>query len=110
MDGPGFDPCSAAGQIASGANVLCFTTSGGSAFGCIPVPSIKLATNEQFYERMTGDMDINCGDVIAGVSLDAKGEEILKTIIRVASGEPTKSEMLGCRDLEFIPWQLYAVL
>lgn len=110
MDGPGFDPCSATGQIASGANVLCFTTGRGSAFGCKPVPSIKLATNEQLYERMVGDMDINCGDIINGTSLDAKGIEILDTIITIASGERTKSETLGYGDLEFIPWQLYAVL
>ena len=110
MDGPGFDPCSATGQVASGATMLCFTTGRGSAFGCKPVPSIKLASNSALYRRMTEDMDINCGDILEGVSLEEKGAEILDTIIQVASGAPTKSELLGYGDLEFVPWQLHAVL
>ncbi|WP_266064567.1 UxaA family hydrolase [Brucella intermedia] len=110
MDGPGFDPCSATGQIASGANVLCFTTGRGSAFGCKPVPSIKLASNSELYSRMRDDMDINCGDVVEDISIEEKGTEILDRIISVASGERTRSEQLGYGDLEFVPWQLHAVL
>ncbi|WFU14590.1 altronate dehydratase family protein [Bradyrhizobium sp. CB3481] len=110
MDGPGFDPCSATGQIASGANVLCFTTGRGSAFGCKPVPSIKLASNSALFSNMRDDMDINCGDIVEGTSIQAKGVEIFENIIAVASGRKTKSELLGYGDLEFIPWQLHAVL
>jgi len=76
MDTPGYDPVSATGQVAGGANILCFTTGRGSAYGCKPTPSIKLATNTPVYERMTGDMDINCGDVLDGVSIADKGKEI----------------------------------
>ncbi len=75
MDTPGFDPVSATGQVAGGANILCFTTGRGSAYGCKPVPSIKLATNTPMYERMKEDMDINCGDILAGVSVEEKGRE-----------------------------------
>ncbi|MBL8579093.1 MAG: altronate dehydratase [Mesorhizobium sp.] len=110
MDGPGFDPCSATGQIACGANVLCFTTGRGSAFGCKPVPSIKLASNSQLFEHMRDDMDINCGDVVSGTSLDDKGREIFHMIVDTASGRQTRSEHHGYGDLEFIPWQLHAVL
>lgn len=110
MDGPGFDPCSSTGQIACGANVLCFTTGRGSAFGCKPVPSIKLASNSALFSNMRDDMDINCGDVVEGTSIQAKGIEIFEDIIAVASGRKTKSELLGYGDLEFIPWQLHAVL
>ena len=45
MDTPGFDPVSATGQIAGGANLIAFTTGRGSCFGAKPAPSIKLATN-----------------------------------------------------------------
>src|SRR5664279_6172989 len=76
MDTPGFDPVSAPGQVAGGANVLAFTTGRGSAYGCKPTPSIKLATNTQTYERMIEDMDINCGDVLDGVSIEDKGRQI----------------------------------
>jgi altronate hydrolase len=110
MDSPGYDPVSATGQIASGANLICFTTGRGSAFGAKPVPSIKLATNNELYARQTDDMDINCGDIIDGVSIEQKGREIFDLILKVASGEPSKSEALGYGDAEFVPWQIGAVM
>lgn len=110
MDTPGFDPVSATGQVAGGANVLCFTTGRGSAFGCKPVPSIKLATNSELYARMQEDMDINCGDILEGVTLEYKGFEIFQHILDVASGKKTKSEELGYGDNEFAPWQVGAVM
>ncbi len=110
MDTPGYDPVSATGQVAGGANMLCFTTGRGSAYGCKPVPSIKLATNSDVYRRMIDDMDINCGDVVEGVSIADKGAEIFAKILQVASGETTKSEELGYGDNEFVPWQVGAVM
>ena len=107
MDSPGFDPCSATGQIASGANMICFTTGRGSMFGAKPVPSIKLASNTTMYERLKGDMDINCGVVIDGeATVEELGQKIFDEILRVASGERTKSELLGLGDNEFVPWSL----
>ena len=68
MDSPGYDPVSVTGQVASGANVVCFTTGRGSVFGCKPVPSLKLATNSSMFFRMTEDMDLNCGEIIDGTT------------------------------------------
>ncbi len=111
MDSPGFDPCSVTGQVASGANLIVFTTGRGSVSGYKPTPCIKLATNSEMYARLSEDMDINCGDIVSdGVSLEAKGEEIFETFIRVASGEQTKSEELGFGGAEFVPWQIGAVM
>jgi altronate hydrolase len=110
MDTPGYDPVAATGQVAGGANLIAFTTGRGSAFGAKPVPSLKLATNSDIYRRMVDDMDINCGDILDGVSLEEKGAEIFGTLLRVASGEHTKSEDLGYGDLEFVPWQVGAVM
>ena len=110
MDTPGYDPVSITGQVAGGANVVCFTTGRGSAYGCKPAPSIKLATNSAMFHQMRDDMDINCGDVIDGVSVADKGREIFETILRVASGDKTKSELLGYGDNEFVPWQIGAVM
>lgn len=107
MDSPGFDPCSATGQIASGANLICFTTGRGSMFGAKPVPSLKLASNTPMYQRLSEDMDINCGLVIDGqATVEQLGEEIFQQILLAASGRPTKSEALGLGDNEFVPWQL----
>ena len=110
MDTPGYDPVAATGQVAGGANVLCFTTGRGSAFGCKPTPSIKLATSTDLYRRMPDDMDLDCGDILDGVSIEEKGAEIFARIVQVASGDRTRSELLGYGDDEFIPWQLGAVM
>ena len=111
MDSPGYDPCSITGQVASGANIVCFTTGRGSVYGCKPSPSLKLATNTAMYTRMDEDMDINCGVVIdSGTPIDVLGEQIFNRILEVASGDPTKSEQLGFGDDEFVPWQIGAVM
>jgi len=107
MDTPGFDPCSATGQIAGGANMIAFTTGRGSMFGAKPVPSVKLATNTPMYEKLTEDMDINCGTILEGKSTIAEmGQQIFEDILKYASGEPTKSELLGLGDHEFVPWNI----
>ena len=110
MDTPGYDPVAATGQVAGGANLLCFTTGRGSAYGCKPVPSIKLATNTDIYTRMIDDMDINCGDILDGVSIQDKGQQIFDMMLKVASGAHTKSEDLGYGDNEYVPWQVGAVM
>lgn len=111
MDSPGFDPCSVTGQVASGANLIVFTTGRGSVSGYQPTPCIKLATNSEMYARMADDMDLNCGDIVTeGVSIEAKGEELFEILIRIASGEKTKSEELGFGGVEFVPWQIGAVM
>ncbi|UUO07455.1 altronate dehydratase family protein [Blastopirellula sp. J2-11] len=104
MDTPGYDPASVTGMVAGGANVVVFTTGRGSCFGCKPTPSIKIATNTPMYERMVDDMDINAGEVLHGVSVDAMGAKIFEEILAVASGKPTKSEALGIGEEEFVPW------
>ncbi len=111
MDSPGYDPVSVTGQIASGANLIAFTTGRGSVSGYKPTPCIKLATNNEMYERMSEDMDINCGDIITkGVSLQSKAQEIFELFLRVASGQQTKSEELGFGGAEFVPWAMGAVM
>jgi altronate dehydratase len=110
MDSPGYDPCSVTGQIASGANLIVFTTGRGSVSGYKPVPCIKVATNSEMYSRMEEDMDIDTGDILTGTTLEAKGREMFEMFIRVASGEETKSERLGFGGAEFVPWQIGAVM
>lgn len=109
MDAPGYDPMGATGQVASGANLIAFTTGRGSCFGGKPAPSIKLATNTAMFRRMEDDMDLNCGDIMDGsVSLEQKGQEIFAMMLRVASGEASKSEALGVGNEEFVPWMIGA--
>ena len=106
MDSPGFDPTSVTGLVASGANVVAFTTGRGSCFGCKPVPSIKIATNTPMYERMLDDMDVDAGVILGGTSVAEVGRQIFDLMLEVASGRKTKSELHGVGDEEFSPWSI----
>jgi len=111
MDTPGYDPVSATGQVAGGANVICFTTGRGSAYGCKPAPSLKLATNSPLYLKQTDDMDINCGTILDGEeTVQDAGQRIFERVLEVASGSRTKSEELGYGEDEFAPWILGATM
>jgi altronate hydrolase len=111
MDTPGHDPVSLTGMVAGGANVICFSTGRGSAYGCKPVPVTKLATNTEMYTRMEDDMDINCGQTIDGATtIEEMGERIFRFILEVAAGKKTKSELHGIGENEFVPWSLGAVI
>ncbi len=111
MDTPGYDPVSATGQAAGGAQLICFTTGRGSAFGCAGVPTIKFATNNALWERQRDDMDVNCGDIITGEeSLEQLSRRIFSELIDYASGKRTRSELLGYGQDEFVPWKVGAVM
>ena len=109
VDSPGYDPVSLTGEVASGCNMICFTTGRGSCYGNKPVPSIKIASNTAMFNRMQGDMDINCGTIADGSETVAEaGERIFNAILKSASGQKTLSEELDIGDAEFAPWQTYA--
>jgi altronate hydrolase len=111
MDTPGYDPVSVTGIVAGGATVMCFTTGRGSVLGCKPTPSLKLATNTEMYDRMSEDMDLNCGVIIDGeASVQEVGQRLFQLILDTASGRKTLSEELGFGQEEFVPWQLGAVM
>ncbi|MBO0662865.1 altronate dehydratase family protein [Jiella sp. MQZ9-1] len=111
MDTPGYDPVAVTGQVAGGANLVCFTTGRGSVSGFKPAPSLKLATNSEMYRHMSEDMDVDCGTVITGEeTIEELGTRIFEKMLAAASGAATASEMLGYGDNEFVPWQLGALM
>ena len=111
MDSPGYDPASVTGQIASGCNLVTFTTGRGSAFGSKPSPCVKIATNTTMYEKLLPDMDINAGSMLTeGHTLEEKGHEIYQLLLAIASGAKSKSEAQGLGDYEFVPWQIGATM
>ncbi|ONH51217.1 altronate hydrolase [Pseudomonas cedrina] len=111
MDTPGYDPVSATGQVAGGANLICFTTGRGSTYGCKPTPSLKIATNTGLFHRMELDMDFNAGGIVDGLeSVTQAGERLFQLMLDTASGRPTCSEENGLGDNEFLPWQMGAVM
>ena len=111
MDTPGYDPVSATGQVAGGANLICFTTGRGSAYGCAPSPSLKFSTNTALWLRQQDDIDLDCGGIVEGLdTVDEVGERIFQLMLATASGQKTKSERHGYGQNEFVPWQLGAVM
>ena len=110
MDSPGYDPMSITGEVASGANLICFTTGRGSVYGNKPCPSLKIASNSPMFRRMEEDMDLNAGTIADGDETHAEvADRILRRIIEVAGGAPTKSESQGFGDHEFVPWSISAI-
>ncbi len=111
MDSPGYDPTSATGQIASGANLLAFTTGRGSVFGSIPAPCLKIATNSTLFNHMQGDMDLNAGTIAEGLeTVEVVGRRLFNALIDMANGKQSKSEGLGIGEAEFVPWVPDAVM
>jgi altronate hydrolase len=111
MDTPGYDPVSATGQVAGGANMIVFTTGRGSAYGCAPAPSLKLATNTPLWVRQEEDIDLNCGEIVDGTASVAEvGERLFAMMLATASGTHTKSELHGYGQNEFVPWYVGAVM
>jgi altronate hydrolase len=103
MYGPGYDPDCVPAQVATGCQVVCFTTGRGSVLGNVIAPVIKIASNSPMYQRMRADMDINAGAALDGLtSMDALGRAIFADILAVASGRTTQAEENGHR--EFTYW------
>jgi altronate hydrolase len=111
MDTPGYDPVSATGQVAGGANMIVFTTGRGSAYGCAPAPSLKLSPNTALWVRQEEDIDLNCGDIVDGTAtVQDTGERLFRLMLETASGTKSKSERHGYGQSEFVPWYLGAVM
>ena len=110
MDTPGYDPVSATGQVAGGANMICFTTGRGSAYGCAPSPSLKLATNTALMNKQADDMDLNCGEVLDGTrTIQELGATLFQLMLDTASGQCSRRETHGYGQNEFVPWQISVV-
>ena len=111
MDTPGYDPVSATGQVAGGANMIVFTTGRGSAYGCAPSPSLKLSTNTPLWVKQEEDIDLNCGEIVDGnATVDEIGRRLFDLMLATASGAKSKSELHGYGQSEFVPWYLGAVM
>ncbi len=109
MNTPGYDPVSLTGLGAGGCTVTVFTTGRGTPIGSPVMPVIKVASNTRMFESMSENMDVNAGDIVDGRSdIQRKGTEIYLKILSAASGELTRSEILGHR--EFVPWRIGPVM
>lgn len=95
MDSPGNDLESIAGQVASGCNLIFFTTGNGSITNFPFVPTLKVVTTTRRFELLSKDMDINAGQYQDGKSMDELGREVFDLMIETASGKRTVGEKAG---------------
>ena len=110
MDTPGYDPVSATGMVAGGANLLAFTTGRGSVFGSRPAPCLKISTTSGLYRRMQGDIDFDAGPAMSRAEQIRHGVLLFEALVDMASGRPSKSEELGFGTEEIVPWRIGAVM
>jgi altronate hydrolase len=110
MDTPGYDPVSATGMVAGGANLLAFTTGRGSVFGSRPTPCLKISATTRLYEHMRGDVDFDAGPAMSRNDQVRHGILLFEALVDMASGTPSKSEALGFGAEEIVPWRMGAVM
>jgi altronate hydrolase len=102
---PGNDVESTTAEVASGANIVLFTTGLGTPTGNPVTPVVKISSNTVLYNKMRDIIDINTGTIIEGdETIEQVGERILDYVIKVASGELEVSAVRHGQD-DFIPWK-----
>lgn len=103
MQGPGYDQESTPGLVAAGATAVIFTTGRGTTIGNAIAPVIKLASNNEVFERMHRDIDISAGNIIEGTeTIEQVGKRVFEHLIQVASGEIlAKAEENKHREFQF---------
>jgi altronate hydrolase len=100
---PSYDQESTPALVASGCQIVCFTTGRGTGIGNAIAPVIKIGSNGALYKRMAGDIDVNAGVILdENASIEQVGHELFEQILAVASGKPVKAEENGHR--EFMIW------
>lgn len=99
LTGPGNDQVSCTNLVASGAQMILFTTGRGNPFGS-PVPTVKISSNSSLYNKKGHWIDFNAGKILDGVSFDKVTEEFFQYILEVASGKiQTQNEKNGYREI-----------
>lgn len=95
---PGNDLVSTTALAAAGAHIVLFTTGRGTPFSG-PVPTLKIATNTALAQHKPRWIDFNAGTLTQGASWDDATEALVELLLATASGAPTCSERLGCREI-----------
>ncbi len=98
LSAPGNDLVASTALAVSGAQVVLFSTGRGTPFGC-PVPTVKISSNSPLARKKRNWIDFDAGRLLAGMTLEELGRELLDTVLKIASGEQTRNEKNGFHDL-----------
>jgi altronate dehydratase large subunit len=99
LDCVGHDGEAVTGLVASGCQAVVFTTGRGTPTGFAGVPVIKITGNSETYGKMKFNLDFNAGRIMEGAPIAEVGAELLEKVLKVASGEPARAELLGHDEL-----------
>lgn len=98
LNGPGNDMVASTALAAAGAQIILFTTGRGTPLGTA-VPTIKIATNSDIYNKKRHWMDFDAGKLLTGSKIDDIANELMNYIVKIASGKLTKAESIGFREI-----------
>ncbi len=98
LQSPGNDLVAACALASSGVHMVLFTTGRGTPFGC-PVPTLKISSNSDLFNRKEGWIDFNAGQLLDGKDMEICANELMDLLLAVAGGQKAKSEHLDKRDL-----------
>lgn len=98
LSAPGNDLVAATALASAGCQLVLFTTGRGTPFGTF-VPTMKISTNNDLFARKGNWIDFNAGELLRGVTMDDLNRRFIQKIIAVASGEPTRNEENGYREI-----------
>ena len=96
---PGNDLVAATALSAAGAQIVLFSTGRGTPFGS-PVPTVKIASNTPLATKKHAWIDFDAGRLLSGMTLDELGEDLMKLVLAIASGEKqARNEENGFREI-----------
>lgn len=98
VQGPGNDLCAITALMASGAQMVLFTTGRGTPVGA-PIPTVKVSTNTPLSEKKRNWIDFNAGILAQGADMQETTEVFFKKLLAIASGEQTQSEKHDYREI-----------
>ena len=98
LSGPGNDIVAVTNLAAAGVHMILFTTGRGTPLGA-PVPTVKISTNSALAGKKSGWIDFDSSAVLSGTSMDDASDKLMEYILSVASGEQTKNEINGYREI-----------
>lgn len=98
LSAPGNDLVAATALASAGCQMVLFTTGRGTPFGTF-IPTMKISTNSDLYERKPNWIDFNAGVLTEGVEMKDLIRQFIDKVISVANGEPTRNEINGYQEI-----------
>lgn len=98
LSAPGNDLVAATALASAGCQIVLFTTGRGTPFGTF-VPTMKISTNNDLFERKPNWIDFNAGQLLLGTDMKCVRNQLIDKIIATANGEPVRNEVNNYREI-----------